>query len=176
MQWSNFTPNILIHKGSIMAIFPADKMILFHFSSQAVVRNQTECPICLASLQPDDSSIIKKNCVLTSCSHLFHDTCLTMFETLSVSEDCHNSCPVCRSAYQKQVQPLLSWRVQDTGGLPVFFIGHNRLAISYFGTCREEPGHKLWANVEVKFCHSFPMSIFRSCVLHAMSRRLTHLI
>ncbi|XP_074646132.1 RING finger protein 32-like [Tubulanus polymorphus] len=36
---------------------------------------------------------------LLSCSHVFHKTCLNMFEELNVGSV--NSCPVCRSNYQK---------------------------------------------------------------------------
>ena len=61
-----------------------------------MARQEPDCPICLTSLSADRSQVI------TSCSHVFHDTCLTMFETLADTEDCCNSCPVCRSAYQKQ--------------------------------------------------------------------------
>ncbi|XP_053372747.1 RING finger protein 32-like [Mercenaria mercenaria] len=39
--------------------------------------------------------------VLLSCSHVFHETCLEMFEELSMESN--NCCPVCRSKYQKKV-------------------------------------------------------------------------
>lgn len=39
--------------------------------------------------------------VLLSCSHVFHETCLEMFEELSMESS--NSCPVCRTKYQKKV-------------------------------------------------------------------------
>lgn len=39
--------------------------------------------------------------VLLSCSHVFHETCLEMFEELSM--ETNSSCPVCRSKYQKRV-------------------------------------------------------------------------
>ncbi|KAK3597060.1 hypothetical protein CHS0354_022064 [Potamilus streckersoni] len=40
--------------------------------------------------------------VLVSCSHVFHATCLQMFEELNVGESKH-TCPVCRSLYQKRI-------------------------------------------------------------------------
>ncbi|KAL4228549.1 RING finger protein 32 [Mactra antiquata] len=43
----------------------------------------------------------KRRTVLLSCSHVFHETCLDTFEELSL--ETNNSCPVCRSKYQKKV-------------------------------------------------------------------------
>ncbi|KAL3837484.1 hypothetical protein ACJMK2_022838 [Sinanodonta woodiana] len=40
--------------------------------------------------------------MLVSCSHVFHATCLHMFEELNVGESKH-TCPVCRSVYQKRI-------------------------------------------------------------------------
>jgi len=38
--------------------------------------------------------------VLLSCSHVFHETCLEMFEELN--EEANKVCPVCRAKYQKK--------------------------------------------------------------------------
>lgn len=62
-------------------------------------RQEPDCPICLTSVAAED----ERSQTLTSCSHLFHDTCLTMFETLTRAESSCSSCPVCRSVYQKQL-------------------------------------------------------------------------
>ena len=40
--------------------------------------------------------------VLLSCSHVFHVTCLEMFEELNV-DSTSNLCPVCRTKYQKKI-------------------------------------------------------------------------
>lgn len=42
-----------------------------------------------------------REAVLLSCSHVFHKTCLEMFEELSM--ETKNSCPICRSSYQKRI-------------------------------------------------------------------------
>ena len=41
--------------------------------------------------------------VLLSCSHVYHSTCLNMFEELTVADRNRHLCPVCRAAYQKKV-------------------------------------------------------------------------
>lgn len=39
--------------------------------------------------------------VLLSCSHVFHETCLSMFEELCL--EASSNCPVCRARYHKKV-------------------------------------------------------------------------
>ena len=46
-------------------------------------------------------TVIRKT-VLLSCSHVFHVTCLEMFEELNV-DSTSNLCPVCRTKYQKKI-------------------------------------------------------------------------
>jgi len=41
--------------------------------------------------------------VLLSCSHVYHSTCLEMFEELTLADKNRHLCPVCRTAYQKKV-------------------------------------------------------------------------
>ncbi|CAC5406166.1 RING finger protein 32 [Mytilus coruscus] len=41
--------------------------------------------------------------VLLSCSHVYHSTCLGMFEELTIVEKNRHKCPVCRTAYQKKI-------------------------------------------------------------------------
>ncbi|XP_067933849.1 RING finger protein 32-like [Watersipora subatra] len=74
-----------------------------HLYKRALSRQESDCPICLTSVSEQD----ERPQVLTSCSHLFHEVCLRMFETLADSEMASNSCPVCRSVYQKQQINLL---------------------------------------------------------------------
>ena len=80
----------------------------FLVSLQAVQRGHNECPICLTQLAeaPEkltgnhDDHCEKRETVLLSCTHVFHLTCLTAFEELSLIEK--KVCPVCRSGYQKR--------------------------------------------------------------------------
>ncbi|ESO93624.1 hypothetical protein LOTGIDRAFT_161737 [Lottia gigantea] len=60
---------------------------------KAVLRADTDCPICLQDLAPT---------VLLSCSHVFHDMCLCTLEKLTEG-DLRNNCPVCRAVYQKKI-------------------------------------------------------------------------
>ena len=46
-------------------------------------------------------TVIRKT-ILLSCSHVFHVTCLEMFEELNV-DNSSNLCPVCRTKYQKKI-------------------------------------------------------------------------
>ncbi|XP_071942226.1 RING finger protein 32-like [Antedon mediterranea] len=77
---------------------------------KALKRADTDCPICIMPLEgsPDDSSprpspdrLAKRQTVLLSCTHVFHNVCLSAFEELSFIE--RNVCPVCRSGYHKHV-------------------------------------------------------------------------
>lgn len=43
----------------------------------------------------------RRQTILLSCSHVFHLTCLEMFEAL-VCDSTNIVCPVCRSKYQKK--------------------------------------------------------------------------
>ena len=45
---------------------------------------------------------VTRKTVLLSCSHVFHMTCLEMFEELNV-DSTSKQCPVCRTKYQKKV-------------------------------------------------------------------------
>lgn len=49
-----------------------------------------------------ESQTVVRKTVLLSCSHVFHVTCLEMFEELNV-DNTSNLCPVCRTKYQKKV-------------------------------------------------------------------------
>jgi hypothetical protein len=46
-----------------------------------------------------------RRAVLLSCTHVFHETCLLTLEELAMG-DVRNSCPVCRTPYQKRVIPF----------------------------------------------------------------------
>lgn len=52
-----------------------------------------------------DSSKTKRQTVLLSCSHVFHETCLNTFEDLTLQEG-NPICPICRANYQKKIIPL----------------------------------------------------------------------
>ena len=53
------------------------------------------------SMSGDKGQRSCRQTVLLSCSHVFHATCLKMFEELSM--ETNNSCPVCRTKYQKKI-------------------------------------------------------------------------
>jgi len=90
--------------------------------SDAVMRAQTrqdkECPICMGDFMwcddddggndgndgENESVEVNggaKRVVILSCSHLYHDTCLSAFECFSAyqQEDGIMRCPVCRNEY-----------------------------------------------------------------------------
>ena len=83
---------------------------------KAVERCNTDCPICLNPLQSksllDKSTTssrkgsrkngMRRETVLLSCSHVFHNTCLVAFEEFAEG-DKRFACPVCRSHYQKKI-------------------------------------------------------------------------
>ena len=52
-----------------------------------------QCSICLTKLRSERVTLL-------SCSHLFHTTCLSSYETFC--ENLHRLCPVCRSVYYKK--------------------------------------------------------------------------
>jgi len=62
------------------------------------------CPICLSLMILDTRDKRRKRrnqpkkVKVTSCSHLFHSTCLSKFEDLSSFHGIH-LCPLCRSEY-----------------------------------------------------------------------------
>nr|XP_012418904.1 PREDICTED: RING finger protein 32 isoform X2 [Odobenus rosmarus divergens] len=64
---------------------------------QALHRETSECPICLAPQAP-------REIVLLSCSHVFHHTCLLALEGFSLGDSSpFHACPLCRSGYQKKI-------------------------------------------------------------------------
>ncbi|KAM4719098.1 RING finger protein 32 [Anableps anableps] len=77
--------------------------------SQVIQRGTWDCPICLTAVcEPEltteparSRSQQARHTVLLSCSHLFHQPCLEAFEAFIA--DCRPTCPLCRSAYHKQV-------------------------------------------------------------------------
>ncbi|XP_063695052.1 RING finger protein 32-like [Bolinopsis microptera] len=58
-------------------------------------RGDTECPICIGSLRNR-----KRPTTLLSCSHIYHRTCIDMFENLTT--ETAPTCPVCRCDYVKK--------------------------------------------------------------------------
>ncbi|KAF6040612.1 RNF32 [Bugula neritina] len=86
---------------------------------KALRRDNFDCPICLTSVRDDQRSV-----TLTSCSHIFHDTCLLTFESLAVSsqeQGAHNFCPVCRSSYQKDLLEDFDCRLSSTFETPSYY-------------------------------------------------------
>ncbi|KAF0984727.1 hypothetical protein FDP41_000626 [Naegleria fowleri] len=53
-----------------------------------------ECPICLCHLH-------ERNCVITSCGHVFHGKCLQSFEKFNETST-QPKCPLCRQIYAKR--------------------------------------------------------------------------
>jgi len=71
--------------------------------AQALSREVNDCCICMVELatpQTQRGECLRRPIALLSCSHVFHDVCLTTFEQLQFKMP---ECPVCRSAYQKKV-------------------------------------------------------------------------
>lgn len=61
-------------------------------------RNFKDCPICLISLK---SGRTKKDAIVLSCSHMFHDQCLSAYENFTESSS--PLCPICRNVYTKKM-------------------------------------------------------------------------
>jgi hypothetical protein len=81
---------------------------------QAQAHGAQDCPICMMEIDVHDA---QRECVLTSCSHLFHRACLESFEEfgrnkheLAGDDGVHlDKCPMCRSQYFKaMLQPTMS--------------------------------------------------------------------
>ncbi|XP_006748523.1 RING finger protein 32 [Leptonychotes weddellii] len=81
---------------------------------QALHRETSECPICLAPLpassgghqDPSETRCgqASREIVLLSCSHVFHHTCLLALEEFSLGDSSpFHACPLCRSGYQKKI-------------------------------------------------------------------------
>ncbi|XP_045719937.1 RING finger protein 32 isoform X4 [Mirounga angustirostris] len=81
---------------------------------QALHRETSECPICLAPLPASSDSHqdpsetrcgqASREIVLLSCSHVFHHTCLLALEEFSLGDSSpFHACPLCRSGYQKKI-------------------------------------------------------------------------
>ncbi len=79
---------------------------------QAQAHGAQDCPICMMEIDVHDG---QRECAVTSCSHLFHRTCLESFEEfgknkheLAGEDGLHiDKCPMCRSQYFKAaLQPV----------------------------------------------------------------------
>ena len=62
-------------------------------------RKDKTCPICIGPL----ARKLRGNVCLLSCSHMFHEDCIHLFEMFQESEQNKPICPLCRSNYEKQV-------------------------------------------------------------------------
>ena len=66
-----------------------------HIESQLEGRKDAYCPICMEAFNQGRE-------VLLSCSHMFHQACLSAFEKFMKSDE--RCCPICRTArYQKKI-------------------------------------------------------------------------
>jgi hypothetical protein len=65
---------------------------------QALSRGDLECSICLGEINLAKSN--SKDCIVTNCSHVFHNVCIQSFEKFGLL-GAHPICPVCRSFYIK---------------------------------------------------------------------------
>jgi len=65
---------------------------------KALKMDLRDCPICLMPINED--SVKERPVALLSCAHLFHYTCLKMFEDCELFHLHH--CPVCRHVYTKK--------------------------------------------------------------------------
>jgi hypothetical protein len=79
---------------------------------QAQAHGAQDCPICMMEIDVHDG---QRECVVTSCSHLFHRACLESFEEFGKNKHelagdggLHtDKCPMCRSQYFKAaLQPV----------------------------------------------------------------------
>lgn len=70
-------------------------------SAKNNLRKEKSSPGSLDSEHTTKKRAACRQTVLLSCSHVFHETCLEMFEELSVETS--TVCPVCRSKYQKKI-------------------------------------------------------------------------
>lgn len=64
-------------------------------TAQARIRNVHDCPICIMPLVERRA----KPLTLLSCSHVFHETCISSFEHYNC--ETVQLCPVCRTMYHK---------------------------------------------------------------------------
>ena len=61
----------------------------------AVKRAETDCSICMELLE-------QKECVLLSCSHVFHGHCIQSFERFSLQR--FRTCPICRAQEYERIE------------------------------------------------------------------------
>ena len=62
--------------------------------SKAISFGTTECPICMMPMSAGTSLV-----ALLSCSHIFHENCLSSYETFMSKKNC----PLCRENYCKKI-------------------------------------------------------------------------
>ena len=62
-------------------------------------RKDKTCPICIGPL----ARKLRGNVALLSCSHMFHEDCIQLFELFQEAEQSKPMCPLCRAEYEKKV-------------------------------------------------------------------------
>ncbi|PRP82036.1 RING finger protein [Planoprotostelium fungivorum] len=106
---------------------PKEKVDWPNVKRKAMARKETDCPICISELSLHMTSANSKRTlstnsrekaiariandfvgkvkkvVLLSCTHLFHDRCLSGYEEYSAEEGQMPACPICRCSYQKYI-------------------------------------------------------------------------
>lgn len=82
-----------LQKSRLIFITPDDWLVIIE---KAFERDVADCPICMCALE-DGSD---RDCVITSCTHVFHAQCLNSFENFDSFKD--PVCPCCRQPYQKK--------------------------------------------------------------------------
>ncbi|KAK7389656.1 hypothetical protein VNO78_24880 [Psophocarpus tetragonolobus] len=75
--------------------------ITFHYKT-AEATNQTECVICLASFEEEES--VRK---LHTCNHIFHTSCIDQWLAS------HSGCPLCRTQVDNVNSPNNSLPLQQ---------------------------------------------------------------
>ena len=78
---------------------------------QCLKREGRDCAICMCPLLGGGGDLggfdMRRRSVLLSCSHVFHDRCVTRFEVLlrehALLDGAPCRCPVCRSPYSKRL-------------------------------------------------------------------------
>ena len=80
------------------------KQTLRRLRNESKCGDENCCPICICDLefhQPIQGQAKNfKSLSLLSCSHIFHESCLTSFEAFSRDGGKHPKCPICRRQYQ----------------------------------------------------------------------------
>lgn len=83
--------------------------------AQCLARGRPDCAICMGAVRDARPLLQRRRAVLLSCSHLFHDGCISRLELLLAADSDFGPsgavpapmrCPVCRCVYEKRLLAL----------------------------------------------------------------------